>query len=86
MQTIKLTEPQEKSLAEIEYLRNSMYGNLDFNATLDYMNRRYVEPISKLVDISESSLADCAAGFGFLLLSYLLEALSESAVIRSGSG
>ncbi|MBK6583470.1 MAG: hypothetical protein IPG20_11350 [Gammaproteobacteria bacterium] len=80
MQTMKLTEAQEKSIGEIAYVRNGMYGNLDFSATLDYMNRRYVQPISKLLDISEASLADCAAGFGWLSFAFLL-AGGKSAIL-----
>ncbi len=77
---MKLTEFQEKSIADIDYVRNGMYGSLDFNATLDYMHRRYVQPLSMFIDISEASLADCAAGFGWLSFAFLL-AGGKSAVL-----
>ena len=69
---MKLTDFQIRSIAEIEYVRNGMYGDLDFNGTLDYMHRRYVQPVSGVIDISQASLADCAAGFGWLSFAFLL--------------
>jgi len=52
-------------------LGDSFYRDLDVDKTLDYMRRRYVEPLRQIVDISQSSLADCAAGFGWLSFAYL---------------
>ena len=48
---MKLSDFQQRSIAEIEYVRNGMYGDLDFNGTLDYMHRRYVQPVSGFIDI-----------------------------------
>jgi len=53
-------------------LGDSFYRDLDVDKTLDYMRRRYVEPLRQIVDISQSSLADCASGFGWLSFAYLL--------------
>ena len=52
-------------------LGNSFYRDLDVDKTLDYMRRRNVEPLRKLVDIEQATLADCAAGYGWLSFAYL---------------
>jgi len=52
-------------------LGDSFYRDLDLDKTLDYMRRRYVEPLRQIVDISQSSLADCASGYGWLSFAYL---------------
>ena len=77
---MKLTDSQKKSISEIEYVRNGMYRDLDVSGTLDYMSRRYVQPLSKLLDISQASLADCASGFGWLSIAFLL-AGGKSAIL-----
>jgi hypothetical protein len=52
-------------------LGNSFYRDLDVDQTLDYMRRRYVEPLRKLLNIEQATLADCAAGYGWLSFAYL---------------
>jgi hypothetical protein len=52
-------------------LGNSFYRDLDVDKTLDYMRRRYVEPLRKLIDIEQATLADCATGYGWLSFAYL---------------
>ncbi len=52
-------------------LGNSFYRDLDVDQTLDYMRRRYVEPLRRFVDIEQAILADCAAGYGWLSFAYL---------------
>jgi hypothetical protein len=52
-------------------LGKSIYSDLDVDLTLDYMRRRYVEPLRRHIDIGQASLADCAAGYGWLSFAYL---------------
>lgn len=55
----------------LHYLHNSAYGDLDWELTLDYMTRRYIDPLRRKFDIETMHFADCAAGFGWLSFAYL---------------
>jgi hypothetical protein len=59
-------------IADIAHFRQSSYGDLDVPQTLDYMRKRYIDPIKHHVDISDLTLMDCGAGYGWLSFSYLL--------------
>lgn len=56
---------------DLDYFSDGLYGDLDWNATLDFMNRRYVVPLKQHLDIGNMTLADCAAGFGWLSFAWL---------------
>ena len=58
--------------ADIPYLRDGIYRDLDVPLTLDYMTRRYVVPVGRHVDLATATVADCAAGFGWLSFAFLL--------------
>ncbi len=63
------------TLHDIEYLQgydSGIYRDLDVELTLDYMRRRFVAPISRHIDIANSTLLDSAAGFGWLAFAYVL--------------
>jgi SAM-dependent methyltransferase len=63
---------QVERIREIGYFRDGIYADLDIDNTLEYMRRRYVAPLAKRTDIRQATLADCAAGFGWLSFAYLL--------------
>lgn len=63
------------TLNDIDYIQEydgGIYRDLDVELTLDYMRRRFVVPVSRHVDIANSTLLDCAAGFGWLAFAYVL--------------
>jgi 2-polyprenyl-3-methyl-5-hydroxy-6-metoxy-1,4-benzoquinol methylase len=55
----------------LHYLHKGIYGDLDWEATLDYMTRRYIQPLQREFDLNGMHFADCAAGFGWLSFAYL---------------
>lgn len=66
----------------IAYLQQGIYRDLDIPATLDYMARRYVDPIAERFPLAEITLADCAAGFGWLSFAFLLEGGKRAILIE----
>lgn len=58
-------------ISHIQHFNNSFYRNLNIDATLDYMHRRFIEPMATHFEIGSCSLADCAAGYGWLSFAYL---------------
>jgi hypothetical protein len=66
-----LTRSQVEAILRVPYLSEGMYGDLDVAGTLEYMRRRFVAPLQRHVAIGGCSLADCAAGFGWLSFAYL---------------
>ncbi len=61
----------QESVASVTYLKTTAYRDLNVAGTLDYMSRRFVAPLKKL-GVPVDSLADCAAGFGWLSFAFLL--------------
>ena len=61
----------EKIKAIIES-KNSMYHNLDIPLTIDFFHKRYINQLNKYIDISKATVVDCAAGFGWFTIAYLL--------------
>lgn len=73
------------SLREVAYLRdydNGVYRDLDVDLTLDYMRRRFVLPIARHVNISDATLLDCAAGFGWLAFAYLFSGGNRAILVE----
>lgn len=70
---ISLSESQNKEIANLPYLKSTEYNDLDFEKTLQYIVKRYINPLKSNLDISKATLADCGAGFGWLAFGYLLE-------------
>ena len=56
---------------DLTYFREGLYGDLDWDATLDYMNRRYIQALQKQLPINGLVLLDGAAGFGWLSFAFL---------------
>jgi ubiquinone/menaquinone biosynthesis C-methylase UbiE len=59
------------TFADVPYLRDGIYRDLDIPLTLDYMTRRYVAPVGRHIDLTTAVVADCAAGFGWLSFAFL---------------
>lgn len=53
------------------FLGDSVYRDLNVDLTLDYMRRRYIDPLRPFVNIEQATLADCGCGFGWLSFAYL---------------
>jgi 2-polyprenyl-3-methyl-5-hydroxy-6-metoxy-1,4-benzoquinol methylase len=60
------------AVARVPYFRDSQYRDLDIPLTLDFMTRRYVAPLGRRVDLASATMADCAAGFGWLSFAFLM--------------
>tara|TARA_R110000868_G_scaffold259361_9_gene517449 strand:+ start:54228 stop:55064 length:837 start_codon:yes stop_codon:yes gene_type:complete len=69
---INLTSDQVQEISELPFLRNTEYYNLDFQKTLEYIIKRYIQPLNEHLDLSTSTLVDCGAGFGWLAFGFLL--------------
>ncbi len=65
----------------IPYLREGIYRDLNIPLTLNYMTRRYVEPIKQRVDLTAATVADCAAGVGWLSFAFLLAGARRALLI-----
>lgn len=70
---IQLSNNQLREIRNISYLKETQYRDLDINATLNYMVKRYIDPMKNHIDIRQSSLVDAGAGFGWLSFAFLLE-------------
>lgn len=73
-----ISQAEINHIKAIPYLQNSIYRDLDIAATLDFFVRRYVRPLSKLFDISQASVIDCGAGYGWFSFAYLLAGGKEA--------
>lgn len=67
-----LEPSQIKKISSLTHFSNSAYHNLNIAGTLDFFTRRYVIPISKLVNISECIAVDSGCGYGWFSVAYLL--------------
>jgi 2-polyprenyl-3-methyl-5-hydroxy-6-metoxy-1,4-benzoquinol methylase len=61
-----------KRIASVPHFQRSPYHDLDIDTTLDYMLKRYIEPMKSYVDIARLTLCDCGAGYGWLSFAYLI--------------
>lgn len=59
-------------VAAVTHLQKSIYSTLDVGQTLDYMRKRYIQPMQEHVDITALNLVDCGAGYGWLAFAFLL--------------
>ena len=69
---IKIDEQVMEEIRHLPYLQASVYRNLNIEGTVDFFTRRYVQPLANAFDISTSTVVDCAAGFGWFSIAYLL--------------
>ena len=63
---------RNQAILSIPHLQASAYSTLDVPATLDYMKKRFIEPIKGHLDIEGLTLVDCGAGYGWLSFAYLM--------------
>lgn len=68
----QLPETDKEKIRSIPHFQSSIYHDLDISATLNFFFRRYVAPIGKFIDISDSTVIDCGAGYGWFTFAYLL--------------
>lgn len=68
-----------RRIRSVPYFQASQYGDLDVDGTLGFFVRRYVRPLSNLLDISSTTVVDCSAGLGWFSIAYVL-AGGESAI------
>lgn len=59
-------------IKNIHELKNSIYHNLDIPLTIDFFHKRYINQLKKYIDITSASVVDCAAGYGWFTIAYLL--------------
>jgi 2-polyprenyl-3-methyl-5-hydroxy-6-metoxy-1,4-benzoquinol methylase len=67
-----MTDADLKRIRTVPHFRTSIYRDLNIKNTLAFFSRRYVEPLSHFVDITRSVAVDCACGYGWFSLAYLL--------------
>jgi ubiquinone/menaquinone biosynthesis C-methylase UbiE len=56
----------------VPLIRRSVYKELDVVGTLDFFARRYVAPLSRVLDFGTSTAVDCGAGYGWFSIAYVL--------------
>jgi len=69
---IQISTDQSKEIISLPFLSSTDYSNLDVEKTLEYMVKRYINPLKEKIDIAKSSFVDCGSGFGWLAFAYLL--------------
>lgn len=79
---VQITSEQYRAIQQVPYFRQGIYADLDVEKTLDYMTRRYVEPVAKRLDITNAIVADCAAGFGWVSFAFLQAGAKKAYVIE----
>jgi len=70
--TVEISSADISQIRAIEHFKSSIYHDLDLNATVEFFTKRYVEPLKRYVDITQAVAADCAAGYGWFTIAYLL--------------
>jgi 2-polyprenyl-3-methyl-5-hydroxy-6-metoxy-1,4-benzoquinol methylase len=69
---VYLSNQQIAEIRDVPYFKAGHYADLDIGLTLDYMTRRYLIPLKGRLGKNFSSIADCAAGYGWLTFAFLL--------------
>jgi len=69
---VQVNDSASAHIRAIPHLKNSIYHNLDISGTLDFFTRRYVNPLARLFDISNAVIVDCAAGYAWFAIAYIL--------------
>lgn len=69
---MRIDDDVSKKIQSVAHLQNSIYRDLDISATINYFFKRYVQPLSTRFNISESTVVDCGAGFGWFSFAYIL--------------
>ena len=68
---MKIDSEVLKKILSVERFRDSIYRDLDISATLDFFRRRYVQPLALRFNISECTVVDCGAGYGWFSFAYI---------------
>lgn len=76
-----ISPPHARQIRALGHLAEGNYPNLDIDGTIDFMTRRYVTPMAQRYDLSEVTLADGAAGYGWLSIAFLLRGGREAILI-----
>jgi Methyltransferase domain len=69
---IQISQIETNRIRSVPHFRNSIYGDLRIGATLEFFTRRYVKPLANYFDIADSMVVDCACGYGWFGIAYLL--------------
>jgi hypothetical protein len=73
--------PHARQIRALPHLADGIYRDLDIDGTVDFMTRRYLAPIAQRFDLGEVTLADCAAGYGWLSIAFLLRGGKDAILI-----
>ena len=76
-----ISPPHARQIRALPHLAEGSYQNLDIDGTIDFMTRRYITPMAQRYDLSEATLADGAAGYGWLSVAFLLRGGREAILI-----
>ena len=76
-----ISPPHARQIRALPHLADGTYSNLDIDGTIDFMTRRYVTPMAQRYDLSEVTLADGAAGYGWLSIAFLLRGGRDAILI-----
>jgi ubiquinone/menaquinone biosynthesis C-methylase UbiE len=81
MKNIPIEAAIIERVRSVPYFEKSIYHDLDLIGTLDFFNRRYVNPLNSWVDISEATVLDCGAGFGWFSIAYLMSGGAKAILV-----
>jgi SAM-dependent methyltransferase len=71
-QFTQVSEADVKRIHSIPHFRSSIYHDLDIVGTLDFYNRRFVQPLACLFDLTNAVVVDCGAGYGWFSFAYVM--------------
>ena len=77
-----ITLEQSNAIKKVSYFNEGFYSNLDIDKTIDYMTQRYVQPCMKRLNITQATVADCAAGFGWVSFAFLYAGVKKAYLIE----
>lgn len=67
-----ISKEQQHKILSLPGLKESIYHDLDIEKTLSFFKKRYVNTLTKIIDIKESNAIDCGCGYGWFSFAYLL--------------
>ena len=82
---ILISPDQRAAIQQVPGFSESTYKNIDVAGALDFFKRRYVDQLAKYIDIENSPLCDCAAGYGWLSFAYVLSGGHSAVVVEYNS-
>ena len=78
VQSTRLRQPRARGLPPA---RLRCYRTLDIGGTLGFFEARYVKPLAARFDLGECTLLDCACGYGWLAIAFVLSGGSRAIAI-----